>query len=269
MIDKNKIKILEKLEGWQNFIEEFINKKESSNKKKEQLLRMAKNGELKPIAGKSELGSSLKNYINKSSDCYDSIFDKKIRELRSDWFITQKDTSNEKKKLLLEMAKNGESRPIMKSSLGKSFYYFTQKKDKCYDEVFYKEIKLIRPDWFNNSSDKNKKLLLEMAKNGEPRPISGQNPLGVLFCNYLNKNNVCYDENFAKQIKELRPDWFFGAKEKKQELIKIAKNKENRPNQRKHYLGYSLNEYIKKNRNAYDPEFDKLIRELAPHWFKK
>lgn len=52
----------------------------------------------------------------------------------------------------------------------------------------------------------------------------------------------------------------------------MAKNGEDRPSlHHQRILGHALANYTLKSRNdkIYDPDFDKIIRELAPHWFKK
>ena len=96
--------------------------------KKNLLLKMAKNGEPKPKQKVHPLGSVLGNYICSGSTSYDPIFDKKIRELRPDWFTSQTEISDNKKKQLLEMARNGEPRPVYaKHPLGIILHKYTNK----------------------------------------------------------------------------------------------------------------------------------------------
>ena len=47
---------------------------------------MAKNGEPRPGQNTNRLGRILTSYTCKSSESYDSVFDKIIRKLRPDWF---------------------------------------------------------------------------------------------------------------------------------------------------------------------------------------
>jgi len=124
-----------------------FSKETTTDINKKLLLQMAKNGEDRPH-WKSKLGRALSSYTLKSKICYDAIFDKKIRELRPDWFITSSDKANKNKKLLLQMAKNGEDRPHWKLKISKSLTTYTSKKNKTYDPVFTEQIKKLRPDWF-------------------------------------------------------------------------------------------------------------------------
>jgi len=122
-----------------------------------------------------------------------------------------------------------------------------------------------------SSSDKKKKLLLEMARNGEPRPKSKKHP-GVALSNYISKSSNAYDSEFDKKIRKLAPHWFVDAvAEKKKLLLEMAKNGEPRPKcvfgQKSNPLGRALRDYISKSSGSYDPTFDKQIRKLAPHWF--
>jgi len=69
----------------------FVFSSDIANQKKQQLLQMAIKGEPRPHQTKHPLGSALSTYTNPKSDCYDSIFDKEIRELAPKWFtIAQK-----------------------------------------------------------------------------------------------------------------------------------------------------------------------------------
>ena len=47
----------------------------------------------------------------------------------------------------------------------------------------------------------------------------------------------------------------------------MARKGEPRPSSKKTKLGHSLDSYIYKSKDCYDPEFDKTIRALAPQWF--
>jgi chorismate mutase len=242
----------------------------TSKENKEKLLDMARNGEPRPIVIKHPLGVVLCHYTNVNSVCYDHVFDKEIRELRPDWFISQSDKAQEKKNKLLEMAKNGEDKPHYKTSLGQAFCNYTNKSHDCYDHVFDKEIRELRLDWlitkFNIAQEKKNKLL-EMAKNGEPRPNNKKHSLGGVLSFYTNAKSESYDPVFDKEIRELRPDWFVTqsdkAQEKKNKLLEMAKNGEDKPH-RKTGIGQALISYTDKCHGSYDPVFDKKIRELRP-----
>jgi hypothetical protein len=187
------------------------------NQKKQQLLEMAKNGEPRPSKTKHPLGSALSTYTNPKSDCYDPVFYKEIRELATQWFISPSDIANQNKQQLLEMARNGEPRPIYKKHpLGTVLKNYT--KSTSYDPIFNKEIRELAPQWFVSRSDianQKKQQLLEMAKNGEPRPNHTKHPLGQVLCSYTNPKHNSYDFIFDKEIRELAPKWFKNAKQTK------------------------------------------------------
>ena len=272
MLNKRKLNRLKAI-SW--FEESCRTKYDKANQKKQQLLEMARNGEEKPTALKHYLGSVLGFYTNSKSQTYDPVFDKQIRQLRPDWFMSKSDITNQNKEKLLEMAKGGEPRPNRKFSLGELFKNYTNLKSKSYDPFFVEKIKEIRPDWIiyrSNVVDQKKQKLLEMAKNGEPRPNQKTHSLGTVLGFYTTPKSQTYDPVFDKEIRELRSDWFVSrsetANQKKQELLQMAKNGEPKPS-RNDPLGSALNTYTKKSKNnmSYDPEFKKEIRELRPDWF--
>jgi superfamily II DNA or RNA helicase/chorismate mutase len=247
----------------------------SANKKKEELLNMARNGNERPMAKKHPLGESLIRYTNKSSNCYDDNFANKIKKLQPDWF---ENSANKKKEELLNMARNGNERPMAKKcSLARVLCFYTNKNNACYDPIFDKEIRKLRPDWFISQSDKvkEKKIkLLKMAKEGKNRPNQKNNPLGYVFSDYIKKNKKggsSYDPVFDKEIRKLRPDWFITqtevAKQKKEELLKMAKIGKSKPHYKNHLLVHVFNAYTNKSSSSYDPVFDKEIRKLRPDWF--
>lgn len=127
------------------------------------------------------------------------------------------------------------------------------------------ELKALLP-----SSVRNKKMLLEMAERGEPRP-NRNHPLARVLSNYSRKKSATYDPDFAQKIHKLAPHWFVGQKgrseEKKKTLLEMARRDDPRPIPDRAPLGWALNNYIKKSSKAYDPIFAKRIRKLAPHWF--
>jgi hypothetical protein len=242
----------------------------TADKNKEQLLEMARNGKPRPNKP-NKLGVVLCSYTNKNSGSYDPEFTAKIRELRLDWFVSKSDIADEKKERLLEMARNGEPRPNKHNKLGVALCSYTTSGQSAYDSEFDIKVRNLRPDWFANTANENKELLLERAAKGESRP-SQCTKLGACLCNYVNKNNNCYDLEFDVKIRKLRLDWFVSqsdiVKEKKERLLKMARNGESKPNW-KTKLGLVLGKYTNKKSNTYDPEFDTKIRKLAPHWFRK
>ena len=76
--------------------------------------------------------------------------------------------------------------------------------------------------------------------------------------------------NFKKKLKEIRPDWFQNhTKIRKNKLLQLAKSGVERPNQKKHPLGYNLSSYTSPKSTCFDKEFTKKLKTLANHWFKK
>lgn len=118
-----------------------------------------------------------------------------------------------------------------------------------------------------------KQQLLEMAREGKPKPNREKDSLGLVLRSYTNKSSKCYDLDFDKKIRKLRPDWFLNPHvDKKAKLIKMAKNGEprapqynNGTQQRKIYR-WGL--YVRRGHRLYDPDFDKQIRRLRPDWFR-
>ena len=128
--------------------------------KKRRILTRAKQGhsklsEYSKDIEEKTLAKAFYRYTDKKHNSYDEKFDKKIRELRPDWFITQSQKVIEKKKKLLKIAKQGLPRPSQRSKdpeekvYGKALCRYIGN-ECCYDEIFAKKIRELRPDWFNN-----------------------------------------------------------------------------------------------------------------------
>ncbi len=238
------------------------------NQTKQQLLEMARNGEDRPVQKNHSLATKLCNYTNPNIRGYEPEFDKEIRALRPDWFYNPSQT----KQQLLEMARNGEDRPVAgKHPLGYRLSSYITQGHNNYDAKFDKKIRKLRPDWFPYNPSQTKQQLLEMARNGEGRPIVRKHPLGSKLCCYTNSNNGSYDPKFDREIRELRPDWFVNTADiAKQQLLEMARSGKDRPAAGKHPLGHKLHKYTNPNkRDCYDQKFDKEIRTLRPDWFKR
>ncbi len=238
----------------------FVN---SATAKKEELLELAKNGEPKPHHS-SMLGSTLGSYICKVCSSYDAVFDKEIRELAPDWFVNPADANKEE---LLKLARSGEPRPYHKTRLGKFLHSYINK-GKKYNSKFNTQIRESAPHWFVNPATAKKEELLELAKNGEPKPYC-KSKLGHALKSYTSKCNTSYDLDFDKQIRELAPGWIYvnPSIANKKELLKLAKDGRSRPNCQKCKLGRRLTDYTNKLCSSYNAAFDKEIRELRPDWF--
>jgi len=74
-----------------------------------------------------------------------------------------------KKEQLLEIAINNEDRPHKnKHLLGKYFHQYINKANSSYDKDFTDKIKEIRPDWFENRTEKVKRLSFEKMMKSMP-----------------------------------------------------------------------------------------------------
>jgi hypothetical protein len=117
---------------------------------KQKLIAIAKIGAKKPHCKRKE-GQSLISYTSKSSRCYCLEFDKTIRKLRPDWFIS---TSMIMKQKLIAIAKSGAKKPGRKTKEGKALDNYRSKSSSSYCLEFDKTIRKLRPDWFKKCSPK-------------------------------------------------------------------------------------------------------------------
>ena len=168
------------------------------------LLTLAECGGKKPHHTTS-LYVRLCSCTNKNNNQFDKDFNKKIRELRPDWFLPRSLKTENKKNKLLSLAKNKKPRPSHHDKIYRDFCCYTNKKNKRYDKKFDKKIRSLRPDWFNTKSDiaqinKNKILSLKTKPKRSTK-------LGIALKNYISKSSQAYDAHFNKQIR-LKPDWF-------------------------------------------------------------
>lgn len=114
-----------------------------------------------------------------------------------------------------------------------------------------------------SSSAYKKRLLLETARKGEPKP-DHKTKMGMCLNNYTKKTSKTYDPSFAEEIKKIRPDWFVSSSRQKKNLLLAMqgpKPKYTDP------LGLALDSYTRKKSDSYDPIFHKQIKKLHPDWF--
>jgi len=175
-----------------------------------------------------------------------------------------------KKQQLIAMAERGESRPHSKTHpLGKALVVYTCKgSGYTYDDDFTQTVKKLAPHWFVDPVAKNKEELLELAKNGKPKPANKtllSNALGRYVC----IKSRFFDAEFKTAIKKLAPSWFeyklSNPAIKKQQLLKLAASGKPRP---VGTLNNALVKFAFESQSNFDPVFAKKIRHLAPHWFK-
>lgn len=247
-----------------NFV--FVLPDKVANRKKMFLL-MAENGEPKPKYN-TKLGGFLHHYLSKKGPNYDPVFEESLKKANPSWVCSGSTTI---KNMLLKMAENGEPKPQANTKLGVYLYRYLQKSGQCYDPVFEESLRKVNPSWLVRSIDYNKEKLLEMARNGEPRPTL-KTKIGVCLSSYTRKSSAIYDPVFEESLRKVNPSWFITQHDKvaqnKEMYLEMARNGEPKPSVRTKE-GWVLASYLNKKCKCYDAEFDAEIRRLAPHWFKK
>lgn len=129
------------------------------------------------------------------------------------------------------------------------------------------------------SGKEKKEKLLEMAKAGAKKPrINTSNieerKLGTTLSRSCSEKSRDFDQDFKNKITAIRPDWFTKTSDlKKEELLKIAKERGQRPSkhsesEHERALANALHEYLKKTSFSYDEEFASEIKKVAPHWLR-
>lgn len=116
-------------------------------------------------------------------------------------------------------------------------------------------------------SDRNKRLMLEMARRGEPRP-KRPHRLAQALANYTNEKSPVYDLAFTRDIKRLAPHWIelvSLADKYKTQLLDLASRKKPKPKSTSK-LGLALRRYTDKKCPRCDHSFRKNIKKLAPEW---
>lgn len=195
-----------------------------------------------------------------------------------------KKTEN-KKRILLEMAKEGKEKPYFNNNdkLYNSFRSYTRKNGKCYDEEFTMKIREIAPSWFerkkyktgtarkkNEIAEEKKRIILKMAMECKEKPKQ-KTMLGNALIRYITKSYLTYDVEFDLEVKRLAPQWFMyfeRCAEKRQEILEIARKGGERPNW-KTELGICLIGSTSKSSCYYNLNFDVELRGLVPHWFRR
>lgn len=125
-----------------------FSKETSADENKKILIIRARNKQDRP-SQKTKLGRCLSDYTKISSKNYDAEFAKNLKKTRPDWFISQSEAANDKKKKLLHMAKKKMKKPHWKTLLGYTLSNYTRKSSLVYDAEFDAEIRRIAPFWFD------------------------------------------------------------------------------------------------------------------------
>lgn len=246
--------MLNKIDGWDQL--EFLSRSEIVTRNKKNLLQMAKDGEPRPIFNKHPLGVAFFNYTTKSR-LYDSKFVAELKSINSDWLLTRSDVLNQKKQIILQMARDGKPRP--NDELKYVLSRCTNANNQYYDEKISFEIKRLSPDWFVSRSEvanQKKNTILQMARDGKPRPTG---KLAVALCNYL-KN---HDDEFVSELRSISPDW--GPDFVKQNIISMAKKGDKKPKKGHPYYVKLIN-YTNPDNSSYDETFTFELKKANQEW---
>jgi hypothetical protein len=170
---------------------------------KDKILSILNNGEGWPLPKKTSLRIAYNNYIKPSSGSYDQIFAISVIKILGERFDADKS-----KKRLIDMARTGEARPKKGSKDSNLLREFTSPSKRHFDKEYADAISLF---WPPNTAEfkltrmkENKKLLLEMAMNGNKRPLKSD-MLGVAFYNYTKPSSGTYDVIFTENIRKYWP----------------------------------------------------------------
>lgn len=121
-----------------------------------------------------------------------------------------------------------------------------------------------------HTSTLKKMTLMSMAYNNEPRP-SDKSSLGRSLRQYTYPDSGSYDPVFHKELLEVRPQWLskkYDSNAKKQRILELASSGASRKDLVDCDLDTPLRGYTTLNNSSYDPDFSKLVRTVAPQWFK-
>lgn len=125
---------------------------------------------------------------------------------------------------------------------------------------------------FDVSMVASKENLLEMAKNGKPKP-SYKTKLGIYLLRFLCEKGKDYDAEFEKDLKETNSSWLKSKTDcVKEQLLEMAKKGESRPNTRSKSRSKLFNSFycfISPNSEIYDSKFEDELRQVNPLWFVK
>ena len=152
-------------------------------------------------------GGALCRYTNKKCGAYCKEFDKTIRKLSPNWFVSSTQIANNMKHKLIQMAKNKQARPSRRTKEGKALNNYISKIHGSYCKEFEKTIRKESPNWFESKVQIKKHKLIQMAKNGESRP-SQKTKEGSSLSSYTCKFSKSYCPEFDKTIRNLAPNWF-------------------------------------------------------------
>jgi hypothetical protein len=143
------------------------------------------------------------HHYTKPSQTYDEQFTRQLEKAKPHWFERSAEI---KKENYLSLARKGGKKPTVRDE--PCLFSYISPSSGCFDPEFTKSLRAERPDWFHDDVADNKRLLLEMAEAGEPRPPI-RTPIGKRLQEYTyERPRSSFDAAFNKQVRDLRPDWF-------------------------------------------------------------
>jgi hypothetical protein len=193
--------------------------------------------------------------------------------------------SQQKKQELLEMALRGDPKPARDTPLWNALHNYSCTGNACYDPEFVSKIRA-STSWLKGSrkqpnvdprfidgfrgkrapADK-KAALLEMAKDGQPRPPSAT-PAGQALSGYTSPNHGMFDIDFVTTLRVVRPDWLEDPVAKKKTLIMEAATS-GQPRSALGNLACALQNYVRPSSGSFDGEFRDNLMALRPDWFPR
>jgi hypothetical protein len=239
------------------------------------LISMARNGDPRPKQIDGISGKFLSIMTCEKHPYYDAQTDATLRAIRPEWFKKSKHASASRKTKLLELARSGAPRPTTDKGygdrygrtydvLGNALSHYLSPNCLSYDEAFATEIYALRPDWFpKGRRELTKKEFLELARSGGARPSRSR------LDNYCQKGSGSYDAEFAAELRQLRPDWFWTETDRlKAELLKLASDGGPRPSAKNTglILYRAFRRYTRENEKP-DAALIAELQTIRPDWF--
>lgn len=176
---------------------------------------------------------------------------------------------------LFRLAREGATRPSTYSRdswLRSLASFLNHQQDHSHPNV--KELRRLRPNWFRSRipTDNCKKELLHRAQLGE-RLAGLPRVLKLKFFAYRNEKIPRYDATLSAKILKIAPHWFDSSREHRRlrtqkKLIEMVKDGVRRDQIKPPSLQLALGRYTWPSSDQYDAVFAKLIRRLAPTWFR-
>jgi hypothetical protein len=229
-------------------------------------------GSPRPNHRKHPLGPALSNYTAQNGAAYDPAFDAAVRSRFPHWFSAQKSIPNPEADKAMILALPPETpRPVRNEHpLGSAVSAYTNPEGFSYDPDFDTAVRARFPHWFETEADRRKAKILALPR--QTRRPSPSSETGEYFYRYAMQHSLAYDPAFDAAVRERFPHWFDDAAneylpgpEKKAMILAMPQGSPRlRPG---HPLAMPLGMYTSRTHTAYDPDFDKAVRDRFPHWF--